>query len=178
MTREQQAALRAAADRVAEQLKAQRDVITPRAADSVADAAHVIGEGKHPERGSIYGLATIRNVSVILIGGAAMATPALIGTLLGSTIVGAIAGAPLSLLVVEAVKKNAAFTALTTQLGADLNKIPDEVLPSWLEERSRRWAPLRTFVIANQEPLRKIAESTTELRWMLRYIDFIVGKPD
>jgi hypothetical protein len=31
-------------------------------------------------------------------------------------------------------------------------------------------------MIANEEPLRKIAGSTNELKWMLRYIDFIVSK--
>ena len=141
----------------------------------MADAAQVIGEGKHPERGSIYGLATLKNVSVILIGGAAIATPAVIGALLGSTFVGAMVGAPLTLVAVEAVKKNPTFAALVTQLGAHhLEKIPDVELAAWLEERARRWAPFRAFVIANQEPLRKIAESTAELGWMLRYIDFIV----
>jgi hypothetical protein len=37
-------------------------------------------------------------------------------------------------------------------------------------------APFRSFVIANEEPLRKIAQATRELTWMLRYIDFVVGK--
>jgi hypothetical protein len=92
MTREQQVALRAAAELVAEQLKSHREVITARAAESVVDAVHVIGEGTHPERGSVYGIATIKNLSVILIGGAAIATPAIIGALLGSAVLGAVAG--------------------------------------------------------------------------------------
>jgi hypothetical protein len=49
-------------------------------------------------------------------------------------------------------------------------------LRAWLEERGRRLTPFRSFVIANEEHLRKIAVSTNELRWMLRYIDFVVGK--
>jgi hypothetical protein len=83
----------------------------------------------------------------------------------------------LSLLAVEAVKKNPSFNALVTQLGAKLETMSDVELRDWLEERSRRLAPFRSFVIANEEPLRKIAQSTNELRWMLRYIDFIAGKP-
>ena len=33
--------------------------------------------------------------------------------------------------------------------------------------------PFRNFVSANEAPLRRIAEKTTQLRWALRYIDFI-----
>jgi hypothetical protein len=176
MTREQEADLRAASEQVAEHLVAHNDVITPRAAASIADAVSAVGEGNHPERGSVYALATIKNVSIILIGGAAAATPAVIGALLGVPLIGSIVGAPLSLVVVEAVKKSPAFSSLVTQLGAKLDTMSDLELRAWLEDRSRRLAPFRSFVISNEEPLRKIAGSTSELRWMLRYIDFVVGK--
>jgi hypothetical protein len=139
---------------------------------SVADAANAIGEGQHPERGLVYCLATMRNVAVVLIGGAAIATPAIVGALIGA----GTAGTGFSLVAVEAVKKNRTFNALVTQLGASLEKMLDFDLRTWLEDRSRRLAPLRSFVISNEEPLRKIAGSTNELRWMLRYIDFVVGK--
>jgi hypothetical protein len=176
LTREQQVVLQAAAKHIAERLRSDHQVITLPAAECVTDAVKAIGGGSHPERGSIYGLATLKNVSIILIGGAAVATPALVGALLGSVVLGAIAGAPFSLLVVEAVKKNSAFNALASQLGANLDKMPDDELLGWLEQRARAWAPLKKFVIINEEPLRKIAELTGELKWMLRYIDFIVGK--
>jgi hypothetical protein len=97
--------------------------------------------------------------------------------LLGVPLIGSIVGAPLSLVVVEAVKKSPAFTSLVTQLGAKLDAMSDLELRAWLEERSRRLTPFRSFVISNGEPLRKIASSTNELKWMLRYIDFVVGKP-
>ena len=77
---------------------------------------------------------------------------------------------------VETVKKNSAFTALVTQLGAKLETMSDVELRTWLEEQGRRFLPFRSFVISNEEPLRKIATSTSELKWMLRYIDFVVGK--
>jgi hypothetical protein len=175
MTREEQAELREASEQVAEQLKMDREVASPRAAADVASAVGAIGEGKHPERGTVYALATVKNISIVLIGGAAIATPTLVGALLGSTI-GAMVGAPFSFLVGEAVKKSPAFSALATQLGAHLDAMTDADLQGWIEERSRHLAPFRSFVISNEEPLRKIAASTNELKWMLRYIDFVVGK--
>jgi hypothetical protein len=176
MTREEQADLRSASEQIGEQLRSHHEVITPRAAASVIEAISSVGEGKHPERGSVYALATIRNVAVVLIGGAAAATPALIGALLGSTVLGAVFGAPLTLLAVETVKKSPAFNALVTQLGARLDSMSDIELRNWFEDRARRLAPFRAFVVSNEVPLRKIAGSTNELKWMLRYIDFIVGE--
>ena len=116
MTREQQDTLRAAAQEVVERLKMSPEIITKRAAQSASDATKVIGQGPHPERGSVYGLANIKNISIVLIGGAAVATPALIGALLGLPIVGLVVGAPFSLVVLEAIKKSPAFSALVIQL--------------------------------------------------------------
>ena len=162
---------------VAQRLAASPDIVTPAAATSAADAVDTVGAGVYPERGTVYGLATIKNISVILIGGAAAATPALIGSLFGGPLIGAIIGAPISLVVLEAIKKNPAFIALVTQLGAKLENMTDSELQIWLDERSRRLAPFRSFVIENQEQLRQIAQTTIELRWMLKYIDFMAGEP-
>jgi hypothetical protein len=76
---------------------------------------------------------------------------------------------------VEAVKKNPAFNALVSHLGAKLDAMSDLELRAWLEERSRRLAPFRQFVVTNEAHLRRIAESTSELKWMLRYIDFVAA---
>jgi hypothetical protein len=176
MTREQQSDLRVASEQIAEQLAVHQDVITSVAAASIADAVITIGEGSHPERGTVYALATVKNLAVVLIGGAAIATPTVIGALLGAPLIGVIAGSPISLLTVEAIKKNSAFVALAARLNAKLDTISDVELGVWIEGRARDFAPFRSFVISNEEPLRKIATSTSELKWMLRYIDFIVGK--
>lgn len=56
-----------------------------------------------------------------------------------------------------------------------LGAMTDVELRLWLEERARRFAPFRSFVFNNKDHLRKIAESTPELRWMLKYIGFVVG---
>ena len=176
MTREEQQSLRDAAQKVAERLRANPSIITKRASVSVEEAVRAIGNGPHPERGSIYGLATIKNISIVLIGGAAVATPTLIGAFLGDTTIGTVVGAPWALLVVEAIKKNAAFIALATQLGAHLETMTDVEIQSWIERKARRLAPFKTFVSNNKEQLTKIAEATPELRWMLKYIAFITGE--
>lgn len=174
MTREQQEALRAAAQEVVERLKNSPEVITQRATESVSEATNAIGQWPHPERGAVYGLANIKNISIVLIGGAAAVAPTVIGAILGGPI-GTAIGAPFSLVGVEAVKKSPAFSALVTQLGLKLDTTTDIELQAWIEQWARRLAPFRAFVVNNNKPLRKIAETTPELRWMLRYIDFIMA---
>ena len=40
--------------------------------------------------------------------------------------------------------------------------------------RLRRLTPFRDFITENEAPLRRIAENSTNLRWTLRYIEFIL----
>jgi uncharacterized protein with PIN domain len=173
MTREQEAELRTAAEQMAEKLADNEDVITPSAAKTVVEAIGTIGQGSHPERGTVYALATVKNLALVLVGGAAIATPAIIGAFLGSAMVGAAVGSPISLLLVEAVKKNAAFVALTSQLGARFEAMSDLEISRWVEQKASSLVPFRSFVLSNERALRKIAGLASELKWMLRYIDFM-----
>jgi hypothetical protein len=53
-------------------------------------------------------------------------------------------------------------------------KDQSELVRAQVVERLRLLTPFRDFVTRNEEPLRRIAENSTQLRWALRYIDFIV----
>ncbi len=69
-------------------------------------------------------------------------------------------------------------------LGAEYHRLVDtafeiatdqtELAKAQAIARLRLLAPFRDFIIANEEPLRRIAAYSTNLRWMIRYIDFIV----
>jgi hypothetical protein len=62
----------------------------------------------------------------------------------------------------EALKKSEKFSAVTSMLGQHIDPV------------FRIGAAYRGFVIANQEPLRRIAANTTQLRWKLPHVDRIV----
>ena len=49
-----------------------------------------------------------------------------------------------------------------------------ELVKAQAEARLRLLVPFRDFVARNEQPLRQIAENSTQLRWALRYIDLIV----
>ncbi len=73
----------------------------------------------------------------------------------------------------ETAKNTPLFTTAVKALGADLHRLLQRGGAEALAA-AHRLAPFRRFVLANQEPLRRIAASTTQPRWMTDYIDYIV----
>jgi hypothetical protein len=175
LTRDQHQALRVDAQTIAAGLDSAPDVATPAAAATVARATREIGQGSHPERGSEFGLAAMGNVSVVLVSAATLASFVPIGLAAGG-VVGAAMGGGVAWVGYEGLKKSAMYSNATAALGPRydaLHKTADEALRA----RLIALAPFRRFVRDNEAPLRRIAQNTSRLRWMLRYIDFIV-KPD
>ncbi len=171
-TREQQAELRRHAQRIAANLKNSPELIEAAAASLGEEAAATIGEGPHPERGTVFGLATLKHAATIFIPAATLAgfvpAGAAAAGLLGAAVGGGIAWAGY-----ESLKRSKMFSTATTALGP----VWDQLLERGEVQAVRvliRLAPFRDFVTANEEPLRRIAENSTQLRWMLSYIDFVI----
>jgi hypothetical protein len=137
---------------VARELKAATGIIEPPAANVVGDAAEIIGEGPHPERGTAYGIGTVRNVAIGLVG---------VGTVSVAFGIGPVEAAS-AFLAIEALKKSSTLSAVTAMLGANIDRV------------FRIGETYRRFVIENQEPLRRIAANSVQLRWMLPHIERIV----
>ncbi len=148
------------------------EIIEPDAAKVTNDAAEAIGEGRHPERGTVYGLATLKHAATIFIPAATLATLAPVGLAAGGLITGA-AGAGVAWAGYETFKKSNMYSAAIAGLGP----VWDDLFGRGEAQTVRlliRLAPFRSFVGANEAELRRIAEKTTQLRWALRYIDFIL----
>ena len=177
MTREQQAAFRADAVAIAEKLHRAAGVIEPQAEKIVTEAAEMIGEGRHPERGSAFGIATFKHVTIVLVSaGTVAAIGATVGGGMGAAFGGAIGtavGTASTWLGLETLKTRAVFKAATAALGEHYDRLL-EMEGAGLHQRLIQLAPFRRFVTDNQEPLRRIATNTRQMRWMVRYIDFIV----
>jgi hypothetical protein len=152
LTLEQQSKLREDVQAVARKLQNATEIIEPLAANLVADAAEIIGKGRHPERGTVFGIGTIRNVAIGVVGAAAISAAFGVGFIQ--------AGA--ALVAIEALKKSEKFSALTSMLGQNIDRM------------FRIGAAYRGFVIANEEPLRRMAANNTQLRWMSPHIDRII----
>lgn len=173
LTREQQQAVREDAQVIATGLSVTADVAAPEAAATVARAADAIGRGPHPERGTQFGLATIANVAVVAVSAGTLGSFAIIGGMLGGP-TGFITGAGTAWVGYEGLKKSVLFANATAALGGKFDLLVKSSAERTYAELVRL-APFRRFVCVNEVPLRRIAENTPRLRWMLRYIDFIVG---
>jgi formylglycine-generating enzyme required for sulfatase activity len=165
MTRAEQSALREDAKAVAEALRRADDISEPETAEVVTQAAEAIGQGRHPERGTVFGIATIKNTAIVLVGAAVVAAP--------TALVGGLVGVGLTMAAWETAKHTPFYVAALKALGADMHQLIERGGPE-AERLIHRLAPFRAFVRANQEPLRRIAGSTPQLRWMTAYVDFVV----
>ena len=175
-TREEQAALRDDMRKIATALGNTPEIIEPEAAKVANDAVETIGEGRHPERGTIYGLATLKHAATIFIPAAALASFLPVGTATAG-LTGAAPGGGIAWAGYEAFKKSNMYEAATKALGP----VWDYLLGRGEAQAIRlliRMAPFRSFVGANEAELRRIAGKTTQLRWALRYIDFILRTND
>jgi hypothetical protein len=172
LTRDQQAILREDAQAIAEDLKNSPNIIEAPAAELGQKAAESIGEGDHPERGTAFGLATVKNVTTVLVSAGTLAAFIPAGAAAAGLLGGA-AAAGVAWVGYEALKKSQRFTAATSALGGGFDRLHD-LSEAQILRRLIALAPFRRFVRANEGPLRRIAQNSTQLRWALRYIDFIV----
>ena len=168
LTREEQERLRDDVQALTSALKLDTEVIEAPAADLVVKAAEVMDEGSHPDRGTTFGLATVKNVAVVLV---SAATVGAVGADI-SALMGPAAGAGAAWVSLESLKKSEVFRSATEALGSGINRLLHEG-ETKVRERLTTLAPFRRFVLANEGSLRKIAANTTQLRWMSGYIDFI-----
>jgi hypothetical protein len=174
LTRDQQERRRLEAEAVAKALRNASNIVERRAAKLIEKAADTIGKGPHPERATTFGLATIKNVTIVLVGAAAVTAAA--GTITG--LMGPVAGTSTAWLSLEGLKKSKIFVDAVESLGGELNRLVKlgedqaELVYTQITARLRALAPFRNFVIRNEASLREMATNTSAMRWMLSYIDF------
>lgn len=173
MTREQQDVVQRASNSLSEELRRHDEIIDPQAAAVVAEAAEMVGAEPYPERGTIFGLATVKNVTIVLFSAALASLP-------NWFLPGAV-GKPISDSIWDVFKRSRGFAKAATELGEDVEKAATELRASAAFHSAgskvviEQLAPFRAFVQLNHLPLTEIAEATSQLRWMLPYIRYIRG---
>ena len=174
MTREEQLRLRGDAEVLALELLQSPDLIEPEVAGTVVQAIQAIGEGRFPERGAVFGFATIKNVVIVVLSGAALAAFLPAGVALAGTL-GGLATAGPAWVGYESLKKSKIFAAATTALAEKFDQLIGGG-EAKLAQRLTSLAPFKPFVGANEDALRRIATNTRQFRWILPYIDFVVRR--
>jgi hypothetical protein len=174
MTREEQLRLRSEAEILALQLLRSPDLIEPEVAETVVQAIQAIGEGRFPERGTVFGFVTTKNVAIVLLSGAALAAFLSAGVALAGPL-GGVATTGVAWVGYESLKKSKIFAAATTAVAEKFDQLIQDG-ETKLAQRLTSLAPFKRFVGANEDALRRIGANTRQLRWILPYIDFITRR--
>ncbi len=176
LSRDERDTLQKDAERLSEHLRNAPNIVEPAVIEVTGQAAEAIGDGPHPERGAAYWLATAKNVATILVPAGGL------GALAHS--MGGVGEDAVLLTGALLFHENERLREAARVIGADYYRVLDAALDTAKDQadlakaqavaRLRLLTPFRDFVIANEEPLRRVAGYSTNLRWMLWYIDFIV----
>lgn len=172
MTRSEQSALRQIVSELAQDLRQADNVIDEQASDAITYAVDGIGQGHHPERGTTFGLVTVRHISIVLVSAAILASFVPIGDTIGG-IPGSVAGAGLAWPGYEILSRSKVFSSAAAALGHGFDRLL-ELSEAQLAQRLVRLAPFRHFVREHEQELRRIASTTQQLRWMTPYIDYVM----
>jgi hypothetical protein len=172
LTREAQAALRDYMHAVARQLPGNQQIADPPAAGLIADATAAMAQGLHPERGTIFGLATFGHTATILV------TAGVVGAFASLLIAPLAATATLAggLVLKESKELAASARVLGTGIDGLIVTARDQVGSARAQAvaRLRLLVPFRDFVVLNADPLFRIAENSPRMRWLRRYVAYVV----
>ncbi|MGO9768591.1 MAG: hypothetical protein ACLPSW_03370 [Roseiarcus sp.] len=156
---------RAAAIELAQKFKANPDVVAPETSADFAHFAEQPESTKHPERSSAYLWGMGRNISLVIVSGAAIRFLKLI------------AGDDLAAPWSDGLKKSKAYADYLEVSGLvkdGLDKLSEADLLA-LKERLRKipFERYRQLVLDNEELLRRLAGSGKQSRWLHEHLDWL-----
>ena len=162
---------RAAAIELAQEFKANPDVVAPETAANFAHFAEQPESTKHPERSSAFRMGMALNAAIVLTAGATIGVIIVeIGLATGNPIAG-LAALPL----VEGLKKSKPFLEVSGLVTEGLNKLSEEDARA-LWERLTSKIPFdryRQFVLDNEALFRRLAGSGKQSRWLHEILDWL-----
>ena len=162
---------RAAAIELAQEFKANPDVVAPETAANFAHFAAQPESTKHPERSSAFKMGMALNAAIVLTAGATIGVIIVkIGLATGNPIAG-LAALPL----IEGLKKSKPFLEVSGLVAHGLNKLSEEDARA-LWERLRSKIPFdryRQFVLDNEALFRRLAGSGKQSRWLHEILDWL-----
>ncbi len=162
---------RAAAIELAQEFKANPDVVAPETAANFAHFAEQPESTKHPERSGAFRMGMALNAAIVLTAGATIGVIIVeIGLATGNPIAGLAA-----LALVEGLKKSKPFLEVSGLVTDGLNKLSEEDARA-LWERLRSKIPFdryRQFVLDNEALFRRLAGSGKQSRWLHEILDWL-----
>jgi hypothetical protein len=162
---------RAAAIELAQEFKANPDVVAP---ETVANFVHFAEQPEsttHPERSAAFTLGMVQNIAIVTTAGATIgAIIAEVGSETGPVVAGAVA-----LTLIEGLKKTKPFLEVAGLVTDGLNQL-SEADARALWERLKSKIPFdryKQFVLGNEALWRRLAGAGKQFRWLHEHLDWL-----
>jgi Caspase domain len=164
-TSQEETEYRAAAVEFAEKLQKHPEIVDPKVATAVLEAAEEIGKGVNPERSSTVATGMMRNVTITVSIAATLGALTAGAIASGYMVVTAVTGAAV-LVAAEGLKKSRPFAALSAAVTEGIDKASEgEVLESLRGIRDQFKFQLGFFFSA-EPALRRLAGRRDEFTWL------------
>ncbi len=162
---------RAAAIELAQEFKANPDVVAPETAANFAHFVEQPESTKHPERSAAFTIGMVQNIAIVTTAGATIgAIIAEVGSETGPVVAGAVA-----LSLIEGLKKTKPFLEVAGLVTDGLNKL-SETDARALWERLKSKIPFdryRRFVLDHEAQWRQLAGSGKQFLWLHTLLNWL-----
>jgi hypothetical protein len=166
---------RAAAIELAQEFKANPDVVAPETAAEFAHFAEQPESRAHPERSAAFTFGMVQNIAIVTTAGAAIgAIIAGVGLETGNVFSGVTA-----LPLIEGLKKSKPFLDVTGLVTDGLNKLYEQKLSEeharafWERVNKIPFDRYKEFVLGAEASWRRLAGSGKQLRWLRDLLDWL-----
>lgn len=169
---EEQSELRDVALALAKELKRHPEIIRPDVANFIISSSDAIGFGPHPARSAVFGGTAAKNITIVVVAGAVIATLPLVGGLLAGWFASVPAGV-LSFIGFEALKRTAAHDDVAKGLAGALDEYGTQAA-EWAQRLPRRTMNRYVeFVLSIEETIRALAGKHSEGPLLMALIDWL-----
>jgi hypothetical protein len=161
---------RAAALELAQEFKANSDVVSPETAASFAHFAEQPESTPHPERSGAFRMGMARNIAIVITAGATIGAIIVeIGLETGNPVAG-LAALPL----IEGLKKSKPFLDVAGLVAGELDKLSEADARALLERLNKiPFDRYRRFVLDHEALLRRLAGAQKQSHWLHEHLDWL-----
>ena len=164
-TPQEETEYRAAAVEFAERLQKHPEIVDPKVATAVLEAAEEIGKGTNPERSSTVATGMVKNVTITVSVAATLGALTAGAIASGYVVVTAVTGAAV-LVAAEGLKKSRPFAALSAAVTEGIDKASEGKVLESLRGMRDQFKSQFGFFVSAEPVLRQLAGRRSEFTWL------------
>jgi hypothetical protein len=166
-TPQEETEYRAAAVELAESLQKHPEIVDPKVATAMLEAAEEIGKGPNPERSGTVATGMMKNVTITFSVAAAFGALTAGAVASGYLVLVAVTGAA-ALVAAEGLKKSKPFAALSAAVTEGIDKASEGEVSKSLKGLRERFRFQLGFFLSAEPILKRLAGRRDEFKWLTK----------